>query len=153
MAAPTCVNRTFTPPATDCYGEFWGAELGLNLNQPIDPTPQTAGTPLPYNASALRGFSFELSGDTVPGPKDIRFQVENDNQTFCNPASKKLKVGSNTVLFSELVTECFRAQDPPAATAETAQSALIRLSWLVVTNTASSTPYDFCVSNLRALVK
>ncbi|HET7542339.1 MAG TPA: hypothetical protein VFK05_20865 [Polyangiaceae bacterium] len=151
QASLPCINQMFTPPATDCWGEYWGAAIGLNLNQTIDPATMQGNTPAPFDASALQGFSFEISGDVVPAPRDLRFQVETSDRQFCNPASKKIEIGLNTVLFSELITECFRVTDPPAPTAETAKSQLIRISWHVVTNSSSTTPFDFCVSNIRAL--
>ena len=155
MASDACVNKTLTPPATDCYGEYWGSAIGLNLNQPLDMTtdPPMGGTPLPYDASALKGFSFELSGNTVPPPSAMRFKVDDGITEFCNPPSSKLKVGVNTVLFSELAKYCWTTTNPPSPTAETVQSRLVKLVWQVVTNSSATVPYDFCVSNLRALPK
>ncbi|HET7542340.1 MAG TPA: hypothetical protein VFK05_20870, partial [Polyangiaceae bacterium] len=151
MASEACLNHTFTPPATDCYGEYWGAAIGMNLNQTIDPTTMMGNTPAPFDASALQGFSFELTGNVLPGPNALRFVVENEDKQFCNPSSVKLRAGSNTVLFSELFSRCFTTTDPPQPSAETVKSALIRISWQVVTNSSSTTPFDFCVSNVRAL--
>ncbi|HEX2674219.1 MAG TPA: hypothetical protein VHM25_25255 [Polyangiaceae bacterium] len=155
MASDACVNKMFTPPATDCFGQYWGSAIGLNLNQPLDMTldPPMGGTPLPYDASALKGFGFEVSGNTVPPPASIRFKVQdNQGKEYCNPATSKLKIGVNNFLFSELVTECW-GPTINSLTAETGQSKLIMLVWQVVTNTSTTVPYDFCVSNLRALPK
>jgi hypothetical protein len=69
MTAPACANKMFTPPATDCYGEFWGAAIGLNLNQPIDPVSmEGVDPPLTFDAGAksITGFAFEITGTTVP---------------------------------------------------------------------------------------
>jgi len=155
MASDACVNLMFTPPATDCYGQYWGSEIGLSLNQPLDMTtdPPMGGTPLPYDASALKGFGFEVSGNAVPPPASFRFKVQdNQGREYCNPSTSKLKIGVNNFLFSELVTECW-APTTNSKTAETAQSKLIMLAWQVVTNSSATVPYDFCVSNLRALPK
>ena len=149
-----CLSKVFTPPALDCYGEFWGAAIGMNLNQPIDSVTMMAGEPAPYNASALKGFAFQISGSAVPAPKDLRFQVESaDGQMFCNVPTIKLKLGQNLVRFSDLVSECFRSPAPTQPSAESAQSSLLRISWHVLTNTWSEVPYDFCVSDIRAIVK
>jgi len=84
----------------------------------------------------------------------MRFKVEDETYEFCNPANLKLKVGVNTVLFSELSKSCWGTiGDTSSPTAVTAQSKLIRLVWQVVTNTTDTVPYDFCISNLRALRK
>ena len=147
LLSPPCQSLMFTPPATDCYGEFWGASLNLNLNQPA-----MGDTPLPYDASALQGFAFEISGDTVPAPSALRFQVHAVSGVFCNPVNIKLKVGVNTVFFRDLLPQCWVTQIPDLRpTAESVKSALISIEWRVVTNGSSAVPYDFCVSNLRAL--
>lgn len=153
MTSPACVDKMFTPPATDCYGEFWGAAIGLNLNQTIDSTTMMGGTPQPFDASALKGFAFDVSGNTVPGPKDLRFRVETDSMEFCNPAPNKVIVGTNTLLLSDLRSQCFTTLDPPAPSAETVKTKLLRISWQVVTNSSAPVPFDFCISNIRALLK
>ena len=140
-----CATLMFTPPATDCYEQYWGAEVGLNLNQPT-----MGGTPVPFNASALQGFSFEISGDIVPGPSGLRFQVEGPDGKFCNYPAVKLRLGLNTVLFSDLATSCWSSGSD---TAERAKSALISIEWMIVTNASSTVPFDFCVSNVRAVLK
>lgn len=150
-AAKVNLNCTLTPPATDCYGQYFGAAIGMNLNQALDPTTMVGADPLPFDASALVGFSFEISGSAVPAPSDFRFEVETSDQRFCNVQSKaKLKVGSNTMFLRDLLTECFRVIDPPAPSAETAKTRLVRIAWHVITNTTSTSRFDFCVSNVRA---
>jgi hypothetical protein len=52
--------------ATDCFGTFWGAAIGLNLNQSIDPATNQAEAPMPHDASALMGFAFRVTGSKVP---------------------------------------------------------------------------------------
>jgi hypothetical protein len=74
-------------------------------------------------------------------------------EVFCNVSTNKPHLGVNTVLFSELVSECYKLTPPLNPTAEIAQSALIKIAWQVVTNSAYQVPYDFCVSNIRALRK
>lgn len=145
MASTPCATLMFTPPAMDCYEQFWGAEVGLNLNQAT-----MNGTPVTFNASALQGFSFEISGDVVPGPAGLRFQVEGPDGKFCNYSAVKIKVGVNTVLFSDLATNCWTSGPD---TAERAKSALISIEWMIVTNASSVVPFDLCVSNVRAVLK
>jgi len=145
------VDLTCTPPpGSDCFGVYFGPGIGLNLNQPIDPITMMPGDPLPYDASGLKGFAFELSGNDLPRPSALRFQVETASQVFCSVQAVKLKAGVNIVLFSDLRTECYFGLDTPSA--DTAKSEIIRLDWKVVTNTSVTVPFDFCVSNIRALV-
>jgi hypothetical protein len=153
LASEPCTTHMFTPPALDCYAEYWGAAIELNLNQSHDPATMTGDVPAPFDASALSGFAFDLSGSNLPAPRNLRFEVESADGEFCNIPSTKLMQGSNVLLFRDLVTGCFKSPVPTAPTAETAKSALVRLLWHVVTNTSAAVPFDFCVSNIRALPK
>jgi hypothetical protein len=137
---------TIEAPATDCYGTYWGAAIGLNLNQPIDETTMMGADPMPYDASALTGFAFELTGAMVP--TSLRFKVEDGTTEYCTAAATPIKAGANTVTFDKLVTECWAAGGTPATGAT---SSLLKISWQVVTNAMSTVPFDFCVSEVRAL--
>lgn len=157
MTSTPCATMMYTPPATDCYGQFWGAAIGMNLNQPKDPvTGMGVEKALPFDASSLKGFSFDVSGTTVPAPKDLRFKVENASGEFCNVPTVKVKTGPNVYLFTDLVSECYKiVMDPPNPNADQAsvKSSLLKISWQVVTNTTAAVPFDFCISNVRALPK
>jgi len=155
VAAKVDFDCTIVPPATDCYGVLWGAAIGMNLNQSLDTTvtPPVGGLPKPYDASALKGFMFEVSGNTVPAPANFRFKVESETLEFCNVPSLKLKVGVNSVLFTDLVAGCYKSPTPTAPLATSAQSGLVKLAWQVLTNTKTTVPFDFCISNVRALLK
>jgi hypothetical protein len=150
-----CTSMMFTPPATDCYGEYWGAAIGLNLNQPIDPdTMKGVDPPLTFDAGAkaITGFAFEIKGDTVP--TSLRFKVENASGEFCNiGAVKSVMKGANSFKFSELHTKCWEKKETAMMnpTAETGKTNLIKIAWQVVTNTTAAVPFDYCVSNVRAL--
>ena len=150
-----CSTMMFTPPATDCYGEYWGAAIGMNLNQPIDMTlvPPAGGAAVAFDASSIKGFAFEITGEGIPAPKDIRFKVESATTEFCNFPTIKLKKGANTVLFTDLVGACYKSPVPTEPLATTAQNALIKITWQVVTNTTTTVPFDFCIANIRALPK
>lgn len=145
------------PPVTDCFGALWGAAMGINLNQPNDPVTMMGGAALPFDATKLKGFSFEISGGAtglpgVPPPASLRFKVEDASGEFCTPALKKIQNGVNTVLFSELLSKCYLISTmPPNPTAETAKSALLKIGWAVVTNNKNTVPFDFCVSNIVAI--
>lgn len=150
MASMACTTKMFTPPAKDCYGEYWGAAIGLNLNQAIDEATGEGAAPAPFDGSSLKGFAFDISGTTVPAPTALRFKVEDSSGEYCNMAAKQVKVGTNTLLFGDLVKECWKPPTPPV-TAEGAKAGLIKIAWQVVTNDKGTVPFDFCVSNVRAL--
>ncbi|HYQ14757.1 MAG TPA: hypothetical protein VEQ58_03340 [Polyangiaceae bacterium] len=152
-AAKVDTGCTPVAPATDCYGTFWGAAIGLNLNQPKDAN-MMGGTAVAYDASHVKGFTFTVggtvagSGDTMV-PSTMRFKVEDANKEYCT--WKTISPGQNTVLFSELETECWNHAKTPGTSAETAKSGLIKIAWQVVTTTGGPTPFDYCVSDLHVL--
>ena len=157
-AAKVDLSCTVVAPATDCYGTYFGAAIGLNLNQPTDPDSGMGGTPAPYNATAIKGFAFDVVGPAtgtaqIPASSAFRFQVEDDTMTdYCNVPTKKIQAGPNTVLFTDLVQACYSIKtDPPNPVATTVQSKIVKIAWQVVTNTSSEVPYDFCITNLRAI--
>jgi hypothetical protein len=142
------VDLTCTPmaPAVDCYGQFWGAAIGLNMNQPIDPATNMGGTPMEFDASAITGFAFEIEGAAVPA--SLRFKVEDAAGEYCTPPAKPVKVGPNTFMFADLIKECWKAG---GATAEAAKTGIIKIAWQVVTNDKAAVPFDYCVKDVRAL--
>jgi hypothetical protein len=148
QASIICSTKMFTAPATDCWAEYWGAAIGMYLNSKPDDSAQ------PFDGSALQGFSFELDGAVVPNRAALRFQVEADERLFCSWGNVKIVPGTNRVLFAQLVEDCFRyPTDPPRPSAESVQSRLLKVSWHVAPNDSSEVPFDFCVSNVRALLK
>src|SRR6478736_787640 len=151
--APKVDLSCIPDPGSDCYGKYFGSGIGLYLNQPLDDTtdPPTALSPVAYDASLLKGFSFELTGNAVPGIRALRFGVFTADTEFCE-INYNFKIGVNTVLFSEMHAACYGPAGT-AQTAEAAQSTLIRIGWHVMTNPATAFDYDFCISNIRALLK
>ena len=136
--------------AQNCGHHIWSAAISLNFNQWRDPTTLIPGVPGTFNASALVGFSFELSGSDLSTPQSIHFEVETYRTTYDSEPTKTLGLGVNTVLFSELSING-PSQDPGAV--ETDKSTLVRISWVVEGHDSTEVPYDFCVSNVRALLK
>jgi len=159
MASAACMNKMFTPPATDCYGEYWGAALGFNLNQAIDMTTMEGGTPMAFDASLIKGFYFVISdhddhSGVVPGPSALRFKVnDSDGKEYCNTSALKVKSGENTVLFSDLTTECWAPTDMSSKITADVEKKFIKIAWQVVTNSSAAVPFDFCVGNVKALLK
>jgi hypothetical protein len=149
-AAKVDLKCTPVAPATDCYGTFWGAAIGLNMNQPIDMTTMMGATAMPYDASAIKGFGFVIDGAMIPAPKDFRFKIEGPSGEFCTPATKPLKAGANTFMFEDLITQCWKPA-AGAATAATTKSMVLKIAWQVVTNDKSTVPFDFCVKDVVAI--
>jgi hypothetical protein len=125
----------------DCSMTVWIAGISLNFGQRKNPITMLPDTVSVFNASALAGFSFELSGPDLPPFPTLQFEVETYRATY-GPA-KPLAPGTNTILLSEL---------PPFDSLEHDKSTLVRISWLL-NGRNSEVSYDFCVSNVRALLE
>jgi hypothetical protein len=150
QGAAAKVDMMCTPvaPATDCYGTYWGAAIGLNLNQPIDPATEMGADPMPFDAVAagIKGFAFDITGDGVPGPGALRFKIEDANGEYCTTSSTPVALGPNTFTLDQLVTECWTTGGTPSPA-----TGLLKIAWQVVTNASSEVPFNFCVSNVRAV--
>jgi hypothetical protein len=134
--------------APDCYGEYWGAAIALNLNQPIDPATMMAAEAQPFDAASwgIVGFAFDLTGTAIP--VSMRFVVDDPSGQYCTGTAQPLLPGGNTVLFSELMRECWTGFGEPPDT-----SAITKIAWQVVTNASSETPFDYCVSNVSPIFR
>jgi hypothetical protein len=152
-AAEVVMGCTIVPPATDCYGTFWGAAIGLNLNQPIDMTTMMGADPMPFDAGAkgITGFAFEITGEGVP--TSLRFKVEDASGEYCNTKEKPVLKGANSFTFADLHSECWEMTATMNPNAEAAKSGLLKIAWQVVTKTGATVPFDYCVTNVRALTQ
>ncbi len=123
---------------TDCYGKYFGAAIGFFPNFDADNLE-----PLPFDASELQGIRFTLNGTIPP---NLRFKIITSTmEEYCTP-DYWLTSGANTVYFYELMYECWNGVGSPPLTSD-----VVQIAWHVVTNDVSSTYYDFCVSDLRAI--
>jgi hypothetical protein len=128
--------------AQDCSSTLWIAGISLNFGQRKDPTTMLPDTVSVFNANALVGFSFELSGRDLPAPQSLSFEVQTYRATY--GAAKALGPGINTILLNEL---------RPFDSLEHDKTSLVRISWLLNGRDSAEVSYDFCVSNVRALLK
>ncbi len=155
----------FTPPAMDCYGEYWGAAIGFNLNQPTipdpdDPEKEIGGDPEPFDTSGkISAFSFKISGAGIPTGSALRFSVDSgtppDGLTqYCTTSMTKVVPDENgivTVKLDDLRSECWlgTAFADPANRPDLTK--IVKIAWGVVTNDKSTVPFDFCVSDVIAV--
>jgi hypothetical protein len=153
-ASPTsaCISgvasQVLTPAGAmePAYGQYWGGGIGLNLADPGG--MMGAG---PWNRGRVTGFSFNITGTTVPPAGQLRFKVTtlegatvNENG-YCTTAA----AGPNTFQFGALVNECWMGG--AGAPALGATTPIVALQWQVATVTTAETPFDFCIENLTAL--
>jgi hypothetical protein len=125
------------------YSDYWGIELGFNLNQAAD------GTKSPWTVPAgVMGFWFTLEGPTIPS---MRFKttptgkdpaLEQDSCAITYPQS-----GTSTpVLFTEMFVQCWSG---PQGTGTTDISAgLLDMGLQVAAATNVEYPIDFCLTHV-----
>jgi hypothetical protein len=129
------------------YSDYWGIELGFNLNQAAD------GTKNPWTVPAgVVGFWFTLEGPTIP---PIRFKttptgrdpaLEQDSCALVSPVSGD----STQVPFAEMYVQCW---DGPQGTGTTDTSnGLLDMGLQVAAATGVEYPIDFCVTHVGVVV-
>jgi len=130
---------------TPAYGTYWGGGIGLNL-------ADTGGgaMPGPWARGKVVGFSFNVTGTGVPPAGQFRFKATffegtAVNTDYCVNAT----TGANTIMLSSVVNECYTGGAGAPALAATAP--LQALQWQVATVTTATTPFNFCIENLRAI--
>ena len=155
----SCRARSCRPPRT-ATARTGSAALGENLNQPnvTDPATMMHGrrdAQCRSTPSALKGFAFDVEAGTdgtvpVPLPAQPSASTSKTRATSTVPRPPRASSPARTAItFTDLVTKCYAT--PPGPSADTAKSALIKISWQVVTSPTSTVPFDFCISNVRAL--
>lgn len=131
-----------TPPA---YAQYWGGGVGLNLAEPGSMMPA-----LPWDRGNVVGFSFNVTGTAIPAGnfrfKATFYEGTTVNDQYCVGAA----AGANSIRFDQIVNECYVGGAGAPAIAPTAQ--LSAIQWQVATVVEDSTPFDFCIENLTAIM-
>jgi hypothetical protein len=125
------------------YSDYWGIELGFNLNQGMD----AVKNPWPVPAG-VAGFWFTVEGPMIP---PIRFKTtptgkdpaqEQDSCALVNPES----ASSTDVLFTDMYVQCW---DGPQGTGTTDTSnGLLDLGLQVAADTNAEYGLDFCLTHI-----
>lgn len=125
------------------YSDYWGIELGFNLNQGADATKNPWTVP-----AGVVGFWFTVEGPTIP---PIRFKttptgrdpaLEQDSCALVNPVSGD----STQVLFTDMYVQCW---DGPQGTGTTdISNGLLDMGLQVAAATGVEYPIDFCVTHV-----
>jgi hypothetical protein len=130
------------------YNNIWGAGIGLDLN---NGGGDAGAMKLPYNAAmnGVIGMAFDI--DVVPA---ANMRVEFPTKTATNAAFwdglkmiSPVQVGHNEILWSK-VTGPFYDNLAPAFDPTTIYS----VQFHVLTSGTSSGTYNFCISNLSAIL-
>lgn len=138
-----CVNGSTATVVGGDFGTYYGSGLGVSLNQ-AEGTNTTAG---PYDATAhgLLGFSFTITGATVPPTLSVSLKLVGSNVAYCKLLSGG---GPATVLLSEVQADCTGAAPGGGLPSGAAIEAL---QWHIGGAQDAPVPFDFCVTNLAAL--
>jgi hypothetical protein len=141
-ASQVMMNATTAMPD---YARYWGGGIGFNLGDPGG----TAG-PGPWMRGKVVGVSFTVTGTGVPPTGQFRFGANFYNGATINrDACVNITTGANTIRFDQVVDKCYQAGGAPIP----ATAPLESLKWQVTTVTTAPTPYNFCVTNLTAIVQ
>jgi hypothetical protein len=125
------------------YSDYWGVELGFNLNQGMDAVKMPWAVP-----GGVVGFWFTLEGPAIP---PIRFKT---TPTGRDPAQEQdscalvtaVSGDSTHVLFTEMYVQCW---DGPQGTGTTdISNGLLDMGLQVAAATGVEYPIDFCVTHV-----
>lgn len=178
-ASNICISGTVGPVLNDpttmmpAYAEYWGIEVGINLNEgpgaggggggeagdagagdaggadagAVTPPPAGGNVALPWDRGQVLGFTFKIDGATIP---PFRFKTKptsaSTEENFCRQVPAAVSGSTVTVLFSDMISSCWQAGGAnPAGT-------LDNIAWQIPADPGVSHPYDFCVSDVRPIL-
>ena len=163
-----CIQGNLDEVPNGNYSQYWGVEVGFNLNQnsPDDGAGGEAGSPGaagaggvgPDSAEAwlpgnVLGFSFVIEGPTIDLIRfkalPVGYDPALESSVFCKTVVAT-SGGVNDALFSQMKQYCWNTTpNLPLPTA----SGLANLSWQLPADVAvGARPFDWCLSELRPIL-
>jgi hypothetical protein len=159
QAGKVCVSGTVDVVPTPAdgghppYSDYWGIDLGFNLDQP-DSGADAGAAKAPWTVPAnVVGFWFTVEGPTIPS---IRFKttptgkdpaLEQDSCAIVSPTSDV----PVPILFTDMFVQCW---DGPQGTAPTDVSVgLLDVSLQVAADVDAPQPVDFCLTAFGLLTQ
>jgi hypothetical protein len=146
ISMPACVQGKLAQVVDGDFDSYWGATLGLTLNQPGPTTERDV-----YNATAagVSGFRFVIGGDNPPAPGRLRFNViAEDEQIYCVPLTHGSGTkGAYEISFDQLRRSCWNTD----STAPLDPSRILVAQFSLVTSSEDAPSYSFCVESLSAI--
>jgi|GEM_PF-1197818 len=138
--ASICADGSTVAVPNMNYAMYWGAGIGLNLNQAAG-----AASPAPYNpmTHGLVGFRFTLEGTAVPDKVLVTIVAPGSSTPYCKVVSG---AGTYTVLGNEVRADCNASV--PGALLPVGEIEAVQ--WIVPSNDGA-VPFNFCVSNLSVV--
>jgi hypothetical protein len=127
----------------------WGGGIGFNLSDPGGGATGTEnGQPWDRAGGRVRSFSFQVSGPTVP--TGLRFVAIPPTRpagvdSYCVAGVS----GNVTQTIESIDGNCWDAAVAPLGTT----LPLVSIQWVVPAETTGTVPFDFCISNVTAVVQ
>jgi hypothetical protein len=138
-----------TTAAMPDYNNIWGAGIGLDLN---NGGGDAGAMKLPYNATmnGVVGMAFDIDAVPLAG-----LRVEFPTKTATNAAFwggdqmlSPVKAGHNEILWSKVTGPFYDTVAPPFD-----PTTILSIQFHVPTSTTASATYNFCISNLSAILQ
>jgi hypothetical protein len=130
------------------YNNVWGAGIGLDLN---NGGGDAGAMKLPYDATAAHVIGVAFDIDVVPA---ANMRVEFPTKTATNAAFwdglkmiSPVQVGHNEVLWTKVTGPFYDNAPPPFD-----PTSIYSIQFHVLTSGTSAGTYNFCISNLSAIV-
>jgi hypothetical protein len=143
-----CVSGSVSQVVGTAYAQYWGGGVAFDLGDPGQMMPK-----VPWNRGRVVGFSFNITGTTIPPMAQFRFGVapyEGSTIDDDGPCTN-ITMGANTIMLTQLRSACYDTAAPGPALAGTAL--LASLKWQVATVTTAPTPFNFCITDLKAITQ
>jgi len=152
-----CTSGTAAKVIDMNYSAIWGTGIGFDLNNGGTDDGGT-GEKLAWDAAAngVTGFSFHIEGaptggqmrvefptNAVPGTTDINSAYWGGETMNLSPFTKD---GDWSFHFTDVGGPMYLTPHMPFD-----KTKIVSMQFHVVTNTSSTVPFDYCISNLRAL--
>lgn len=136
-----------TGGTTPDYNNIWGAGIGLDLN---NGGGDAGAVKLPFNATGagVIGMAFDI--DVVPAATmRIEFPTTATNAAFWDGTKQisPVAAGHNEVLWTKVTGPFYDTAAPPFD-----PSSIFSIQFHVLTSATSSGTYNFCISNLSAIM-
>lgn len=131
------------------YNNIWGAGIGLDLN---NGGGDAGAMKLPYNATGngVVGMAFDIDAVPLAG-----LRVEFPTKTATNAAFwggdqqlSPVKMGHNEILWSKVTGPFYDMVAPPFD-----PTTIYSIQFHIPTSTTASATYNFCISNLSAILQ
>jgi hypothetical protein len=157
-----CTEGTAAKVANDgagapAYSAIWGTGIGFDLNNGGTDDGGT-GQKLPWDATAngVTGFSFEIDTPPLGGqmrvefPTSVAIGTTDINAAYWGGATMNLSPfttgGVHSFKFDQVGGPSYLSMPMPFD-----RTKILSMQFHVVTNTSSTIPFKYCISNLKAL--